>query len=156
MKNQAPVIRRMRRADCAAVAKMNQVMQAYPMQPTGATSVKAGFFARTCLGPRKQASVWVALVGKEYAGFAVTQDYISFGGGYKYRHMLLLWVGEQFRGQGIAKGLITKIRDAAFLAGCKRFDTRADVDNHPANKLYRAAGFKKNPISQIHYRMLRS
>ena len=59
-----------------------------------------------------------------------------------------LYVEENYRGQGIGSALIDKGKELCKLKNLKGLALQTEVDN-PAQKLYEAVGFKKDP--DLHY-----
>jgi len=143
-KAEALTLRTLRKADIPALCKL---MDTYERSHAGARSnMKPADFARYCLGPRKMATAWLAVVNDKPIGFALTSDWLSFGGSFKVCKVLHLFVLEKQRGKGIASALLREIVKTSFVKGYGRVDIEATPDNKVANKLYKYLGFSlKSP-----------
>lgn len=133
-----PKFRTLRRADIPALCKL---MDTYERELNSRNNMKPADIARYCLGPRKMATAWLALVNDKPVGFALTGDWVSFGGPFKVCHIYHLFVLEKLRAQGIATSLLREIVKDAFVKGYGRVDITAAPDNKNANRLYKKLGF---------------
>lgn len=70
-----PKIRKMRRADAEAVAEMMTALAAYHGD---VTKIGAGDSLTRGIGSKKLATIWIATVGREPAGFAAAYDWMNF------------------------------------------------------------------------------
>lgn len=131
-------LRTLKKADIPALCKL---MDAYERGNGSRNNMKPADVARYCLGARRMATVWLALVNGKPVGFACTDDWLSFGGPFKVCRVLHLFVVEKQRGKGIASALLREIVKTAFVKGYGRVDIEAAPGNKTANKLYQYLGF---------------
>ncbi|KOX94058.1 GCN5 family acetyltransferase [Haloarcula rubripromontorii] len=60
-----------------------------------------------------------------------------------------IYVGESYRGTGLADDLIDRLRDWAHDAGCEEFSLDPHVDNDRANAFYEKHGFKRTKYQMV-------
>lgn len=137
-------IRRMRRGDAMAVAKMMKKLAAFH----GDTSVsKAGDFVRHCLGPRKIGKLWVACIDGKQIGFAQTFDCVDFIRNIVLRELNLLYVDEAFRKQRVGESLVAHVAKDALENGTEVIFSIAIANNRIANHFYERIGMTNSADS---------
>ena len=139
------VIRRFRAADAPALKRLNDVY--------GPPTVKAKDFIVYCLGPKRLHTAWLAVQDGKPVGFAITGDWVSFGGNGVVCKLFHLFVLEAQRGQGVGWALLQRVKEDAAKRGCKRLDTGANTDNRSARRLYEKFGFKPKIQAQVGYQL---
>lgn len=132
-------VRRMRRADAAALCVMVKDLAKYHH---GRAHVTAEALQNACLGARRLAQAWLAVSDGEVAGFAVVRDWMNFNRGYKVRHIDLLYVKEKFRRQGIGRALMQTALEDAQRQKFGRVDLGVAIKNRAAKKFYVELGFE--------------
>lgn len=137
-------IRRIRKAD---LHQLVLLLKQYAKWSGDKNRVTEAHLAEYCLGSKRMADAWLALLDDKAVGFALTGEWVSFGGPFKVRHIYHLFVSEKFRAQDIATKLIQHIMKDAFVKGCARVDTAATPNNKEANKLYKQLGFTTKSTS---------
>jgi ribosomal protein S18 acetylase RimI-like enzyme len=142
------VIRKMRRADTPAMARMmNDLMIFHGDQP----QAKPAHFAQQCLGKHRLVDSWVAVVARQPIGFVVTYDWFNFVRGTAARTIDLLYIDPDHRRSGIGKLLLVAVAKDAQAKGCTRLRVGARKTNKAANRFYHGLGFERRPENSATY-----
>ena len=102
---------------------------------------KAEHFIKYCLGAKKLGTAWVAFVGSEYAGFAVTYEWMNFVRANPGRALDLLYVRDEYRGRRVGHAIVSAIAEDALKKGITRINTSAVKTNKKAKAFYEKVGF---------------
>ncbi len=133
-------IRRMRRLDAVAVARMMKKLSAFHGDTTSTT---AKDFVKHCLGPRKRGQVWLAFYNGKPAGFVYAFDAYDFViNGFK-RDLNLLYVDSAYRRKGIGEALVACVAKDALKKKCILVFVKAISNNKTANSFYKSIGMSK-------------
>jgi GNAT superfamily N-acetyltransferase len=101
---------------------------------------------------RPVATVLLARNGDDVAGMASVSFLWPAAGADTSLFLKELYVREHYRRRGIARELLTAVRQEAEAAGCSRVEWQADTDNPPALELYKALGFEAHG-GKVFYRL---
>ncbi len=90
-------------------------------------------------------SAYVALVGDVPVGFAeyALRDYANGCNSQPVPFLEGVWIDAAYRGQGIAKALVSYLEQKARLAGFKEFGSDVDLNNYPSQLMHERLGFEQ-------------
>ncbi len=90
-------------------------------------------------------SAYVAQVGDIPVGFAeyALRDYANGCHSQPVPFLEGIWIDADYRGQGIAKALVSYLEQLARMAGFKEFGSDVEVDNYPSQLMHERLGFEQ-------------
>ena len=106
------------------------------------------------LSDQRLGEVWLIETDTETVGYVV----ITLGFGMEYGGMNAtlddMFIKPAYRGKGLGKAALTKVRDACRKAGVRAMHVEVGPDNAPALAVYRAIGFECMDDRQLYYLQL--
>lgn len=144
-------IRPMRRTDIPKVAVLNAELYGHNSKPSRKDLL---FFEKNCLGQKRKAHVFVAVLGGSIVGFIHYYDWASFGGKGAVRHIAHLSVEKEYQRQGIGKALVAYIASDAKVKDFIRIDVQALRTERHANLFYKALGFTPGGADKNSYKLV--
>jgi GNAT superfamily N-acetyltransferase len=93
-------------------------------------------------GPAPAATVLLAVDGADVLGMATYSRLWPAAGDEASLYLKELFVRLEARRRGVARALMTRLRETAEATGARRVEWTADTDNAPALALYKALGFE--------------
>ena len=90
-------------------------------------------------------SAYVALANDGPVGFAeyALRDYANGCHSQPVPFLEGIWVDTDYRGQGIAKALLSYLEQKARMAGFKEFGSDGELSNYPSQLMHERLGFKQ-------------
>jgi aminoglycoside 6'-N-acetyltransferase I len=90
-------------------------------------------------------SAYVAQVGEISVGFAeyALRDYANGCHSQPVPFLEGIWIDADYRGQGIAKALVSYLEQLARMAGFKEFGSDVELSNYPSQLMHERLGFKQ-------------
>ncbi len=141
-------IRRMRRADAPAMARLMRDLVVFHGDQPKST---ARHFTAHCLGSRRLVDAWLARVAGKPAGFIVTYDWFNFVRGKITRTIDLLYIDAEYRRSSMGRLLVAAAAEDALAKGCMRIKVGARTENKAANKFYQKLGFTQRSDNSTYY-----
>jgi len=90
-------------------------------------------------------SAYVALIGDLSVGFAeyALRDYANGCHSQPVPFLEGIWIDEDYRGQGIAKSLVSYLEQKARMAGFIEFGSDVELSNYPSQLMHERLGFEQ-------------
>jgi len=90
-------------------------------------------------------SAYVALVGDVPVGFAeyALRDYANGCNSQPVPFLEGVWIDPAYRGQGIAKALVSYLEKKARMAGFTEFGSDVELSNYPSQLMHERLGFEQ-------------
>jgi len=90
-------------------------------------------------------SAYVALIDDVSAGFAeyALRDYANGCHSQPVPFLEGIWIDADYRGQGIAKALVSYLEQKARMAGFKEFGSDVELSNYPSQLMHERLGFEQ-------------
>jgi aminoglycoside 6'-N-acetyltransferase I len=90
-------------------------------------------------------SAYVAQVGERPVGFAeyALRDYANGCHSQPVPFLEGIWIDADYRGQGIAKALVSYLEHLARMAGFTEFGSDVELSNYPSQLMHERLGFKQ-------------
>ena len=137
-----PTIEPATKADLPAILGMVQALATHHDDTAAVTLVT---LTRDILGTPAWAPTLVARAESRPIGYATLCPLIQLQWGVRGMEMHHLFVLQDWRGRGIGQRLIKAAMRTATNMGCTYMTVGTHPDNHPAQRLYQAAGFTPLP-----------
>ena len=101
-------------------------------------------------------SAYMALVNGKPVGFAeyALRDYANGCHSQPVPFLEGVWVDADYRGQGIAKALVTFLEKKARMAGFKEFGSDVELSNYPSQLMHERLGFKQTEKDIFYLKVL--
>ena len=90
-------------------------------------------------------SAYVALIDDVPAGFAeyALRDYANGCHSQPVPFLEGIWIDADYRGQGIAKALVSYLEQKARMSGFKEFGSDVELSNYPSQLMHERLGFEQ-------------
>ncbi|WP_428543800.1 N-acetyltransferase family protein [Profundibacter sp.] len=137
-----PTIEPATKADLPAILGMAQALAAHH---DDTAAVTLATLTRDILGTPAWAPTLVARAESRPIGYATLCPLIQLQWGVRGMEVHHLFVLQDWRGRGIGQRLIKAAMKTAADIGCVYMTVGTHPDNHPAQRLYQAAGFTPLP-----------